>query len=82
MPAKPSWAPFEVDARGLNCPLPVLRARRAAKTLAEGTEMLILCTDPLAKIDIPHFAKTDRHDLVSSGERDGELWFNIRISGR
>ncbi|MER8382183.1 sulfurtransferase TusA family protein [Mesorhizobium sp. M1399] len=71
----------EVDTRGLNCPIPVLKARRAAKTLTRGCTMLVRCTDPMAKIDIPHFARTDHHGVISSGEENGELWFLLRIGG-
>ncbi|RWA97441.1 sulfurtransferase TusA family protein [Mesorhizobium sp.] len=69
----------EVDARGLNCPLPVLRARRAARALKPGSEVLIRCTDPLARIDIPHFAQTDKHTLVASGEDEDAIWFLLKI---
>jgi tRNA 2-thiouridine synthesizing protein A len=69
----------EVDTRGLNCPLPVLRARKVAKSLSAGVQLLIHCTDPLAKIDIPHFARTDGHRLISAGEENGEIWFKIEL---
>ena len=69
----------EVDTRGLNCPLPVLSARKTAKSLPAGIQLLIYCTDPLAKIDIPHFVRTDGHRLISSGEENGEIWFKIEL---
>jgi TusA-related sulfurtransferase len=44
----------ELDLRGLKCPLPVLRTRKALADLASGTLLRVSCTDPLAGIDIPH----------------------------
>lgn len=44
-----------LDLRGLKCPLPVLKTRQRMKAMAAGTELVVLCDDPLAAIDIPHF---------------------------
>ncbi|PAP96929.1 hypothetical protein CIT31_04370 [Mesorhizobium wenxiniae] len=76
-----SSEPIVIDTRRLNCPLPVIRSRRAAKSLPAGAQILVECTDPLAKIDIPHFATADGHRLVSSGENGNVLWFLIELGG-
>ena len=83
MTSLPVTAPstLEVDTRGLKCPIPVLRARRAARGLPPGSEIFIKCTDPLAKIDIPHFASTDGHELVSEGEDEEVIWFLLKVGG-
>jgi tRNA 2-thiouridine synthesizing protein A len=58
-------APAELDLRGLKCPMPVLRTRKAMRRLAVGRSLAVVCTDPLAAIDIPHLAREDGHHLVS-----------------
>ena len=60
----------ELDARGLLCPLPVLKARKRLQALGSGTILRMLADDPAAIIDVPHFCHEAGHDLVSS-ETDG-----------
>lgn len=57
---------IEVDARGLLCPLPVLRARKRLLGLPPGTLLRLLATDPMAEIDLPHFCAEAGHELLSS----------------
>lgn len=54
------------DLRGLNCPLPVLRARKRLAGMQPGARLWIETTDPLAAIDIPAFCNDDGHRLVES----------------
>ena len=54
MPAKPEDR--LVDARGHRCPVPTLRLRRALEEAAPGAQVRLLADDPLARIDVPHFA--------------------------
>ncbi len=68
-----------VDTRGLNCPLPVLRARKAIKKLPAGSLVRIDCTDPLVEVDIPHMAHSDGHQLLSKGREDGIYWFVLKV---
>ncbi|MCA0275569.1 MAG: sulfurtransferase TusA family protein [Proteobacteria bacterium] len=70
-----------VNTRGLNCPLPVLRARKMARGKPAGFTVLIECTDPVAKLDIPHFAHVDGHAVISSGVDQEIYWFLVRIGG-
>jgi tRNA 2-thiouridine synthesizing protein A len=58
----------ELDARGLVCPLPVLRANRALRGLAAGDRLRVLVTDPAAPEDFVRFCATTGHELVASGE--------------
>lgn len=60
----------EIDARGLLCPLPVLRLRKRLMTLTSGTIVRLITTDPAAIIDVPHFCAETGHRLLSSGKRD------------
>lgn len=57
----------ELDARGMICPLPVLKARKRLQGMAPGTVLRILATDPAAVVDVPHFCAESGHDLVATG---------------
>ena len=64
----------EIDASGLLCPLPVLKARKALAAMAPGQMLRLLATDPAARIDLPHFCAQGGHDLVEEsviGQRHG-----------
>ncbi|SDG13648.1 sulfurtransferase TusA family protein [Pelagibacterium luteolum] len=65
-----------LDARGLKCPLPVLKAEKRLAEIPAGTRLVILATDPMAKIDIPHFCQQNGYD-VSTSQTDGQLRFEI-----
>jgi tRNA 2-thiouridine synthesizing protein A len=62
-----------LDLRGLACPLPVLKARKALLGLAPGKRLLVEASDPLAAIDIPHFCREAGHTLVAT-EKRGDAW--------
>lgn len=70
-----------LDARGLKCPLPILRARKAMKSLADGDVLVVLATDPGAGPDFEAFCATTGHRLVASSERDGVLTIEIAKVG-
>ena len=60
-----------LDATGLLCPLPVLKARRALKAVPAGGLLEVLATDPGATKDFEHFCQTTGCELVEFGEREG-----------
>jgi tRNA 2-thiouridine synthesizing protein A len=65
----------KLDATGLLCPLPVLKARKRLMGLTSGTELRVLTDDPAAIVDVPHFCNEAGHTLVSStAEGDAMLW--------
>lgn len=67
-----------LDAKGLRCPLPVLRARKAMKEVDPGGMLQVLATDPGAVKDFAHFCETTGHQLVESTQ-DGDVFcFLIR----
>jgi len=71
-----------LDATGLLCPLPVLKARRALKAVPGGGLLEVLATDPGATKDFEHFCNTTGCELVESGEQDGGvLRFLLRKPG-
>jgi tRNA 2-thiouridine synthesizing protein A len=71
----------QLDAKGLICPLPVLKARRTMKTLAEGDVLEIEATDPGSVKDFAHFCETTGYKLLSSSEAEGVYRFSIEKSG-
>jgi tRNA 2-thiouridine synthesizing protein A len=62
----------ELDATGLLCPLPVLKARKRLQALAPGDRLRMRADDPAAVIDVPHFCMQSGHKLVESGQ-DGDV---------
>lgn len=68
----------QVDARGLLCPLPVLKARKALSTLPGGAMLVLLTDDPAAVIDVPHFCTENGHVLVEHLSREGHDAFTLR----
>ena len=55
-----------LDVRGLKCPLPVLKARKAIKNVPEGGLLEVLATDPAAMLDFRHYCNQSGHELVSA----------------
>lgn len=68
----------EVDARGLLCPLPVLRARKVLLGMRPGQVLCLRATDPAAVIDVPHFARENGHEILAQEEEDGESRWWLR----
>lgn len=60
-----------VDTKGMKCPLPVLKARKALKALAPGASMQVLATDPGAVDDFKHFCKTTGARLIEQRAEPG-----------
>lgn len=60
--------PIELDTRGLNCPLPVLKVQKAIRSLAAGERLLVRATDPKAPDDLAQFCEATGHALVESSE--------------
>ncbi|MCP8940684.1 sulfurtransferase TusA family protein [Alsobacter sp. SYSU M60028] len=74
-------SPTTLDLRGLKCPLPALRTRKALARLAAGQTLVVEATDPMAAIDIPHLVATGG-DILAATARDGDvLRFTIRKGG-
>jgi len=67
----------EIDTSGLNCPLPVLKARKMLNEMTAAQRLRLICTDRGALKDIPAFCKMTGNPLLSSEECDGKLYFII-----
>jgi len=70
-----------LDAKGLLCPLPVLKARKALKDVPPGGVLRVFATDPGAVKDFEAFCKTTGSDLLGRQEQDGVFVFDIRKPG-
>ncbi|MGR3804802.1 sulfurtransferase TusA family protein [Marinibacterium profundimaris] len=70
-----------LDARGLLCPLPVLKARKRLQALPEGAVLQIWADDPAAVIDVPHFCREAGHGLLGQEDRDEMQIYLVRKGG-
>lgn len=70
-----------LDLKGLKCPLPVLKTRKAMRDLAKGDIISMETTDPLAVIDIPAFCNEQGHNLLKVDEKEGCHEFFIEKGG-
>jgi tRNA 2-thiouridine synthesizing protein A len=67
-----------LNLRGLKCPLPALRARKALSGMSADDVLVLECTDPLAAIDIPNLLRQTGDQLEESSRNDNVLVFRIR----
>ena len=67
-----------LDVKGMNCPLPVLRANRVLRGLAPGERLRVLATDRASVSDFRAYCRETGHDLVAFGEEAGVFSFTIR----
>lgn len=68
----------ELDARGLNCPLPILRAKKALADMSSGQVLRIVATDPGAVKDFQAFSKQTKNELLEHSEANKEFTFFIK----
>jgi tRNA 2-thiouridine synthesizing protein A len=68
----------ELDVRGLNCPLPILRTKKSLADMNAGEVLKIMATDPGAVIDFEVFADQTGNELISLSELAGEFTFYMR----
>lgn len=68
----------EIDATGLLCPLPVLKARKRLKAMEPGQVLRLIATDPAAIVDVPHFCAESGHSLISTVDTGPAKVYMIR----
>lgn len=68
----------ELDATGLNCPLPILRAKKSLSGMDSGKVLQIIATDPGSVKDFEAFSKQTGNELLDSNEDDGKFYFLIK----
>ena len=69
-----------LNLRGLRCPLPALKTRKALKSLAAGDTLVVECTDPLSTVDIPNLLRETGDVLETDARETGVFVFRIRKS--
>ncbi len=70
-----------LDAKGLNCPLPILKTKKALKSLAGGNTLEVISTDPGSSADFAAFCRTTGNELLEQNEADGIYTYLIRKAG-
>ncbi len=70
-----------LDTKGMNCPLPIIKARKALKGMSTGQTLQVLSTDPGAVKDFEAFCRVTGNDLLESGREDNIYIFLIRNNG-
>ena len=76
-----SKADVILDVKGLACPMPVVKTKRAIDGMGSGQTLEVIATDPASKGDIPAFLERLGHELVEISENDGIFSFLIRKNG-
>lgn len=71
-------ADVELDARGLKCPMPIVRTAQAIKALVPGQLLAVVATDPGSLADFAAWSRTTGNDLLVSSAEDGEFRFLLR----
>ncbi|MEE9587982.1 MAG: sulfurtransferase TusA family protein [Hyphomicrobiaceae bacterium] len=74
-------ADVTLDAKGLNCPLPILKAKKAMSGVPKGGTLEVLATDPGAVADFEAFSRTTGHKLLEQSEEGGTYRFVLKNSG-
>jgi tRNA 2-thiouridine synthesizing protein A len=67
-----------IDARGHRCPVPTLRLQKALEGLEPGQSVRLIADDPMARIDVPHFAAAGGHQVVAVEDQAGAVAFTVR----
>jgi tRNA 2-thiouridine synthesizing protein A len=74
-------AAASLDLTGLKCPLPALKTRKALQRLAAGERLIVICTDPLAAVDIPNLVRETGDVIEEQSSRGAALVFRLRKTG-
>ena len=68
----------ELDCRGMNCPLPVLKTKKAITALSAGDVLKVVATDPGSVADMAAFSRRTKHEIIEQSEGGGEYVFYFR----
>ena len=67
-----------LDLKGLKCPMPALKTARLLAQIESGSEIEVICTDPMSEIDIPHLVQSEGHCLISQSRHADHFVFLIQ----
>jgi len=70
---------YQLDARRMLCPLPVIRTQDKVKTLQTGDQLQVLCTDPGALQDIPAWCRVHGHKIIATHSEGDEYWITLEV---
>jgi len=70
----------EVDAKGMYCPMPIVKLKKATKTMEPGQVLKLISTDPGSKRDVPAWANKTGAEILETNEENGEFTFLIKVS--
>lgn len=73
-----SMVDLTLDARGLQCPMPVVKAKKAIDSLASGQVLEILATDPGSKADFAAWTRSTGNELIAATENGGVFTYTVR----
>ena len=71
---------YELDARRMLCPMPVIKTQNRIKELSDGDILAVVCTDPGALSDIPAWARINGHTVLDHDENGNELTITVRVN--
>ena len=71
---------IEVDATGMYCPMPIVKLKKATKTMNPGQVLKLTATDPGSKRDVPAWASKTGAEILESSEENGEFTFVIKVN--
>jgi tRNA 2-thiouridine synthesizing protein A len=71
---------YSLDARGLLCPMPVIRAQDRIKDLQAGDVLEVISTDPGARNDVPAWCRINGHEVLGIREEDDEIIITIKVN--
>ena len=71
---------IQLDARGLLCPMPVIRTQDKIKSMSTGDHLLVVCTDPGTAQDIPAWCRVHGHTLIDQSEIEDTFQFRIEVT--
>lgn len=73
---------YQLDARRLLCPMPVIRAQNRVAELSPGDTLEVVCTDPGVVHDIPAWCRINGHQVLKTSERGGEITLLIEVGNQ
>ncbi|WP_051640624.1 sulfurtransferase TusA family protein [Thiomicrorhabdus sp. Milos-T2] len=72
----------QVDAKGLKCPMPVIKLQQQVRSTRPGKTIEIICTDPGAEKDIASWCKVNKHQLLTTNQHEDNFSIIIEVKGR
>jgi tRNA 2-thiouridine synthesizing protein A len=72
---------YELDARRMLCPMPVIKTQNKVKELAVGDILNVICTDPGVLSDIPAWARINGHTILGHQDNDDEITITVQVGG-